>query len=161
MKRSTAWVAVAGASLILGWGNSPACTLGSQIYEEAGPSRSGAIVAAIQILTGKNWNALDQDTQHKLIMATMYAGATHVATNNGVEEIDTLLTERNLRPGRYRIYDVEDESGFIRMRLGGKEYWIEEWHSCYSTYNYDILVWNGYGGELCSESDYDPMLGNC
>ena len=155
------WVIGVAASLAVMWGSASGCTLGSEIYEETGASHAGTIMAAVRILTGKDWNALDEETQRKLIRATATEGATHAATINGVERIETFLTDSSLSPGRYRISGANEEGGFIKVRLGRREYWIEERYSCYSIYSYDILVWNGYGGQLCSEAEYDPSLGSC
>ena len=43
----------------------------------------------------------------------------------------------------------------------GNGLWAEESYGCYRTYSYEVLVWNGYSGQMCAEDEYDPQSESC
>ena len=120
---------------LLQWGSAYACTLDSEVYREwRGGSDAGNIFAIVKVLTGKEWNELDEATQRKVIEVVVLGAATpsHAVTSSGVERANEWLEEANLSAGRYRIYSAEEEGDFIKVRLGRKEYWFKERYGCYA-----------------------------
>ena len=160
MRYSIGWMM---AVLVAGSSPLHACTLGNEVYEESGPGWARTVTLAVEVLTGKTWNDLPKSKQEELITKTMRWGdATHVVTDDGeLAEVESLVRQREIPAGRYRVSSVEDEGDFLRLTIAGKEYWIEERYGCYGTYSYDILIWSGYSGELCDEDDIDGVTGDC
>lgn len=139
-----------------------ACTLGSDSYVEAQGGIAQVVVEATRVLTGKEWDELGEKKKLDLVKATWGTVASHVLTEDGtIQGVERWLAPGEPQPGAYRVHGVEDHGDHVEVSVGGRTYLIEARYGCYSVYGYDILVWSGYGGQLCEESGYDPETRSC
>ena len=79
-------------------------------------------------------------------------GVTHIKGMYGMEDASwaTFYTSGAIRSGVYRVDNPDEENGYIEVSNG------EAGYGCHSTYSYDVFVWNGHGGSLCSEGRLQP-----
>ena len=61
-------------------------------------------------------------------------------------------------PGVYRVHGVDEEAGYLEVKTG---LWVEAQWGCYGAWSYGNLAWNGYGGEMCSEDEFDSQARTC
>lgn len=159
------WIGIGAGAVALGiiQGGAQACTLGSDVFRETQEWEPAVTALAVaEALTGKGWNELEEETRRRVVGAIRESDApTHAATSSGVEIIEKLLTGSSIPAGVYRVDVGGEEHGLVEVRVGKQTFWIEESWGCYARYGEDILVWNGYGGEICSEDEYDPDYESC
>ena len=53
---------------------------------------------------------------------------------------------------------VDEEAGYLEVKTG---LWVEAQWGCYGAWSYGNLAWNGYGGEMCSEDEFDSQARTC
>ena len=87
-------------------------------------------------------------------------GVTHIKGMYGMEDVSwaTFYTSGTIRSGVYRVDNPDEENGYIEVSNG---VWVEAGYGCHSTYSYDVFVWNGHGGSLCSEDDFNYQTRDC
>lgn len=87
-------------------------------------------------------------------------GITYIRGNYGLEDVSfaRFYKRGNIDPGVYSVYHPYQEDGYIEVSDG---ILVESRFGCYITWNYDIFVWRGYGGEMCSEDKYNPLSESC
>ena len=89
-------------------------------------------------------------------------GVSHVKSDmyNRIEEAkySTFYTTASIEKGVYKISYPDEENRYIEILPG---VWAEVDFGCYLRYTYEILVWNGYSGEMCSEEDFDSFSTSC
>ena len=141
------------------------CTLDNPYEEVGGANIYLAVMETVKIVTGKEFEELNEGVQKELLERIWRSGAlggTHVITDSGeLDGVEHLLREVSLPAGSYRIYDAEEEADLVKLSFRGvKDLWMEENSGCYSLSSYDTLKWNGYSGELC-DSDAEDEDDEC
>ena len=72
--------------------------------------------------------------------------------------LSTFYTEGSIKSGVYRFRGVSEGDGFVEV---GPGILVEVQYGCFSAYSYGIPVWSGYGGEMCTEDEFDPNGRSC
>lgn len=89
-------------------------------------------------------------------------GVSHVKSDmyKRIEEskYSTFYTTTSVEKGVYRISFPDEEDGHVEISPG---IWAEVDFGCHLRNTYDVLVWNGYNGEMCSEENFDPFSLSC
>lgn len=89
-------------------------------------------------------------------------GVSHVKSDvyKRIQEskYSTFYTTTSMEKGVYRISIPDEEDRHVEISPG---VWAEVDFGCYLRYTYDILVWNGNFGEMCSEENFNPYSSSC
>ena len=87
-------------------------------------------------------------------------GITHIKGMYGIEDttFTTFFVTSSIPAGVYEVNNPSEEYGYWEVAPG---VWVEERFGCYSGWSYDVFVWNGFSGAMCSEDAFDPNTQTC
>ncbi len=117
----------------------------------------GSVFTLLSVAVGQS-HACSVDTP--ILQEVSLSGVTHMKGMYGMENtmFATFYRETDLKRGVYEVYNPNEDDGLIEI---GDGIWITKGYGCYSLYGRQILVWNGYSGEICDENEYDHRMREC